>query len=181
MGKVPSRENFTTLDEWVNATLENTDIQEETLWDIVEEFAPGARLMTGGEKEVKLLNLLGHHHEKLVAAGDDPGPAPFINLYFPFEGEVESKYQFQWGAYNAVDLNNEGETAFREIIEDEELDIMIEDESHITASDFEWTPEETLRVSSQILNQVYEVTIEEVERAVEVDGETGEETAWTEV
>ncbi|WP_254808449.1 hypothetical protein [Natronosalvus amylolyticus] len=181
MGTVPPRDDFMTLSEWVDAASENTDIERETLWDIVEEFKPGAGLMTGGEKEVQLLTLLEHHHEKLTAAGDNPGPAPFINVYFPYEGEVESLYQFQWGAYNIVNLNDEREKAFRELIDDEDLEIMIEDKSHITAADYDWTPEEALRVSTRVLNHVFGVSLEDVERAVEIDGKTGEEVAWTQV
>lgn len=181
MSGVPSREDYTTLTEWVDAVVNSTGVVEETLWDIVEEFKPGARLMTGSEKEVKLLKLLEYHHEKLVEAGDNPGAAPFINLYFPFEGEVDTLHQFQWGGFNAVRLNDEREKAFRKIIEEEELDIVIEDEDHITAANYEWDPEEALRVSSRVLNEVYGVGIEDLERAVHVDAETGEEVAWTEV
>lgn len=125
--------------------------------------------MSTSEKQQELLTVYERHHNALPKDDIDGVPAPFINVYFPLNGSIETYFQFSWGMYNATQLDEERKAAFKRVVEAEKLELENEETDWAMAADYKWTPEEAVRVTDRILEGVYGVGFEDIGRIEEVD------------
>ncbi|WP_436931244.1 hypothetical protein [Halosimplex halobium] len=114
---------------------------------------------TEEDSKQELLNIYdrqysSNQHEGTVAS--------HINLYFPFDGVTGHHFQFSRGAFNAVNLNGERKAAFQQIIDSEGLKFETEGPSWMTARDPDWSPGTAVRMTEKILEQVYDINLEDV-------------------
>lgn len=125
--------------------------------------------MSSSENRQELRTVLERHHTA-VPEGDIEGvPAPFVNIYFALDGSVDTHLQFSWGMYNATRLDEKRKAAFKRIAESEGLEMENEEVEWAMAADHEWSPDEAVQVIGRILDEVYGVGFEDIDRVEKVD------------
>lgn len=125
--------------------------------------------MSSSEKREELRTVLERHHNSIPEGDNEGVSAPFVNIYFPLDGSVDTHLQFSWGLYNATRLDEERKAAFKRVAESEGLEMEHEETEWATASDYEWSPDEAVRVTGRILEEVYGVGFEDIDRVEEED------------
>lgn len=167
---IPSRDQFDTLEEWVDAVSESLDVPAEHIWDIVEELKPGAKVAATGDPAERLKRLFRHHSKYMQNQLEDvgrPDPDCWIDVYL----DGENKYQFLWPGHNATSLDSEMKERMLSIVDDEGMEIQSEGENYVAAFLSKSDPEEDVRIAGRILEEVYDADFSDIEKAVEVRGE----------
>lgn len=125
--------------------------------------------MASSEKQQELRTVYECHHNSMPGDDVEGVPAPFVNIYFPLDGTVDTHFQFSWGMYNATRLNEERKAAFERVVESTDLQMENEESNWAMASDHDWSPDEAVRMTGRILEEVYGVGFEDIERVEEVN------------
>lgn len=191
MGKLPNYDDFDNAIDWVEAISDSTRIEENILWEIIEQLKPGLQKFSlslkDSEKASKLKSLFEIHMKRLwEGEGGKIKDVYWIKIYFPFEGKIGDFYEFNWGEHNLLNLTKEMEKLSQKIIKEEGLEIAGEMDTDNNRkaigvySEGVMDVEEMLRITYRILNEVYEINIEEIEQAIEVS-DSGKELYWSDI
>lgn len=178
MTTIPDRAEFTSTANWLERVADETGSEFDVLEAVVSELKPGlVSLLPDSRKRRRLQRLLKRHADHMTAVeGDDEA---WIDLYFERDGEVDRYYQYTMLNHNLARATEEEAEILKLIAKEEEMDVT-EGENYVMATQLDWEGvEEELRLLAKILDEVYGVAIEDIERAVERRG--GESIAWTEV
>lgn len=174
--EVPPRDDYETLEEWVEAVAESVDVSTELLWEVIDELKPGAKAAKGGDKAELLRQLFEYHANYMQRSIENVGQ-PDIDCWLDIYLDGKSKYQFLWPSHNAAMLDDGMKEQMNTIVEEEQMQIQSEDDHFITAFNTESSIDEELRIAGHILNEVYNAGFDEIERAIEVRGD--EQISWT--
>lgn len=172
---VPDRDEYDSLNEWVTGVADATGVAEKTIWDIVEEIRPGASAVTKN-KATLLRRLLEHHivyMETLINEHGQPDLDCKIQLYV----DDTPIYEFQYPGHNVVDLHDHKKAKLSEIIAEEGLTKQAEGERYLAALLPEGGLEEEVRIIIRILEEVHDISVDDVERAIEIRGQ--KQYSWT--
>jgi hypothetical protein len=167
-----------TVADWVTATAEETDVAETTLWDIATKLLLEPTATESFETELRLKILYEIHLNRWD--GTDNPPASWVSLTVPTEHGLVDELMFSFGSFNVpVDDIDERIEAMKQLTRDEGIEVEVNDPAVIATRRRECDSLWALRVTQRILNEVYDVTLADVQAAEEeVSG--GPNITWEE-
>ena len=105
----------------------------------------------------------------------------WVDFYFERDGEINNYYQYIMMNHNLARATEEELESMKEVAEEEDMDLENQIEHNfVTGEQLDWDGvEEELRLVRKVLNRVYGVDINELERVEEQ--REGEAISWTDV
>lgn len=160
-----------SLFEWVSAASEETNIDEEAIWNIAEKLLLEPESMEEIETELRLKVLYELHLNRWTNTDDNP-PASWVKINFSSESEV-NQFRFSFGMFDAPlpDGDEQVETMKR-ITREEGIEVQHNDPDHIVTRNCDCDPVWAVRITKRILEEVYEASMGEVE-------DVEEEVTWS--
>jgi hypothetical protein len=159
-------ENYETLSKWVDDVAKEVEMNEETLWNIVEKMLLEPTDIEKFETEAKLKVLLDIHlHEK---ENRQQTPASWVNIYLP-----KRQVQFSFGQFS-VDLQSDKEMeAMKKLTREEDLNVAHMEEGYIATEKTDGDAIWALRILQKITQDVYGFDLQDI-RGAEEDGREAE-------
>lgn len=163
--------------EWVSEAAEETDVDEETLWNIAEKLLLEPESIGHFEKELRLKLLYEIHLNRLEGVDQDT-LGSWVQINFTVNGEKE-QIQFSYGQFSVPLHGGDYDAeAMKKITREESIEVNIMDEDVITTRANDRGPVWAVRVTKRILNEVYGASLGNVTWAEE---EGIRELTWEEV
>lgn len=172
---IPDRDDYDRLDEWVTEVADGMEVSEQIIWEIVEELKSGASAITK-DKTTLLRRLLEHHTVYMNAQISEQGQ-PDLNCKIQLFGGETPVYEYQYPSHNVIDLNSSQKEELSEIIAEENMTKQSEGERYLAAFLPENDLDEEVRIINRILQEVHNVSIDEIGKAIEVRGK--KRYSWT--
>ena len=169
-----------SLFEWVSAASAETNVDEDVIWNLTEKLLLEPDSMEGVKKELRL-KVLYELHLNRWSDGDENPPASWVDVAFPVDGDIQEGFKFSFGAFN-VPLGGDEERieTMKAITRDEDLHVEMNEPEFIYTESHRCEPVWALRVTKRILDEVYGVSISEVEWAEE-EVTWGDNMTWEDV
>ncbi len=169
--------NHDALYEWVSDAVDETGVDEETLWNIAEKLLLEPESMEHIEKELRLKVLYEIHLNRLEGVDED-ALGSWVKVNFSVNGEKE-QIQFSYGQFS-VPLHGGDYDAevMKKITREESMEVSMNDPDVIATRPNDRGPVWALRVTKRILNEVYGASLGDVTWAEE---EGYRELTWEEV
>jgi hypothetical protein len=169
--------NFDALHEWIPEAREETDVEEEVLWNIAEKLLLEPESMAHIEKELRLKVLYEIHLNRIQTNNQDP-LGSWVTIHFTVEGRKE-QIQFSYGQYS-VPLNggDYDAEAMKRITREEDLEVDINDPDVIKTRATDHGPVQAVEITRRILEEVYGASLVDVTWAEE---EGVRELSWDDV
>ena len=169
--------NHDALHEWVSDAVDETGVDEETLWNIAEKLLLEPESMEHIEKELRLKVLYEIHLNRLEGVDED-ALGSWVKVNFSVNGEKE-QIQFSYGQFSVPLHGGDYDAeAMKKITREESMEVSMNDPDVIATRPNDRGPVWALRVTKRILNEVYGASIGDVTWAEE---EGCRELTWEEV
>ena len=166
-----------TMFEWVSEAVDETGVDEETLWNIAEKLLLEPEPIDHIEKELRL-KILYEIHLNRIKNVDQDTIGSWIQINFIVDG-VKEKIQFSYGQFSVPLHGGDYDAeAMKKITREEEMDVSINDEDVIATRPDDRGPVWAVRVTRRILNEVYGVSLGDI---TWVEEEGVRELTWKEV
>jgi len=163
---LPKRSEFEGLGGWVSAVADETDLPEETVWEIVEEFRPGASAVAADDAGEMFRRLLEEHTMYMRAYVDEYGH-PDRNCKIQIFVEDSCVYEFRWPSHNIIDLEASQKEEVSQMLEDEEFTLQSEGDHYLTGFLEEGGVDNELRLITRVLQRLYGVPPGEADTVIE--------------
>ena len=179
MENIPRRDDFEKTTEWLQAVSTETDADFEVLEAVAIQLRPELLDLPDSGKREKLQRLLKDHTDFMTEA--EGGANAWIDIHFERDGEVDCYYQYTMMNHNLTMVKEEEVEAMKAVADEEGIDLDIQPEqNYVMGTQLDWDGmEEELRLIRKVLNEVYDIDIEDIERAEEQ--REGDLISWTEV
>jgi hypothetical protein len=179
MKEIPRQADFDSTTEWLETVAKDTDTDFEVLKAVTTQLRPELVSLPESDKRDQLQSLLKEHTDYMTEVEGDADA--WIDIYFERDGEVDNYYQYSMMSHNITRVTEEEAEAMEEVAEEEEMDLTGQVEHNfVTGTQLDWEGvEEELRLVRKVLNEVYGVDIDDIERAEEE--RNGDIISWTEV
>jgi len=179
MKEIPRQADFDSTTEWLETVADETDTDFEVLKAVATQLRPELVSLPESDKREQLQRLLKEHTDFMSEVEGDANA--WIDIRFERDGEVSNYYQYTIMNHNITRVTDEEIEAMREVAEEEDMDLDIQPEDNfVMGTQLDWDGvEEELRLVRKVLNKVYGVDIDDIERAEEE--REGDIISWTEV
>ena len=179
MKKIPRQSEFWSTNEWLEEIANRSDVDIEILKAVVAQLRPELISLPESDKRDQLQRLLKEHTDFMTEIEGNANS--WIDVYFERDGEVDVYYQYSMMSHNITGVTEEEAEAMKELAEEEDMELsgQVED-NYLMGTQLDWSGvKEELRLVRKVLNEVYGVDIEDIERAEEE--RDGEVISWTEI
>ncbi|ELZ06802.1 hypothetical protein [Natrialba aegyptia] len=179
MKEIPRQTDYDSTTEWLETVADETDTDFEVLKAVGTQLRPELISLPESDKRDQLQRLLKEHTEFMAEVEGDADA--WIDIYFERDGEIDNYYQYLMMSHNLTRVTDEEVEAMKEVNEEEDMDLDVQPEhDFVMGTQLDWEGvEEELRLVRKILNEVYGVGIDDIERAEEQ--RNGKIISWTEV
>lgn len=177
--EIPRQADFDSTVRWLETVADETDTNYEVLKAVATQLRPELISLPESDKREQLTRLLKEHTEFMTELEGQADA--WIDIYFDRGGEVSNYYQYSMMNHNLTRVTDEEIEAMRGVAEEEDMDLDVQPEqSYVMGTQLDWGGvEEELRLVRKILNEVYGVDIDDIERAEEY--REGDTITWNEV
>lgn len=152
--------------EWVSEAADETDVDEETVWNMAEKLLLEPESMEDMKTELRLKVLYELHLNRWTDTDDNP-PATWVNVNFSSDGEVH-QFTFSFGMFelHLPDGEEQMET-MKKITREEGIEVEHIDSNHIVTRNVDCDPVWAVRITKRILDEVYGPSIGDITEAEE--------------
>ena len=148
-------------------------------WD---EIGKESEPKQGHEVEIprEQLRAVYEYLKKLEEEADDiPSPFPVVHFYV---GGEKLDYVLGPAVHSLEQHSDEERRQFDEFVRDHpNLEATAPEKSSISVTHYGWTPDSALEITEQLLDQLYDISIDQITYAEIVTSGPEDDTPWTEV
>lgn len=153
--------------EWVANTVDETGVDEETVWNIAEKLLLEPESMDGFINEIRL-KVLYELHLNEWDGDEDHVPANWVKIAIPVDGEIENEFMFSFGSFNVpMTGDEERRKAMKAIAREEDLWVEVDQPGVLATRWEDRGPVWALRITKRILNEVYGLEFGDIQHAEE--------------
>lgn len=166
--------------EWVEETVDRTDVDEETVWNIAEKLLLEPDSMDGFVNELRL-KVLYELHLNEWDGDEDHVPANWVKIAIPVDGDIVDDFMFSFGSFNVpMTGDEERREAMKAVAREEDLWVDVDQPGVIATRWEDRGPVWGLRVTKRILNEVYDLDFSDIQHAEE-EKTNGRNLAWDDI
>lgn len=166
-----------TMFEWVSEAADETNVDENVIWNIAEKLLLEPDSMDHIEKELRLKVLYEIHLNRLESVDQDT-LGSWIQINFTVDGEKE-QMQFSYGQFSVPLHGGDYDAeAMKRITREEKMEVSVNDEDVIATRPDDRGPVWAVRITKRILNEVYGASLDDLNWAEE---EGVRELTWEDV
>lgn len=147
---IPSYRLAESVEQWVQATANATDIPVATLRELVNELKPGSFPADDATRQDVLRRAIATQLGR-----DASEDSAYLDVIFPFRGELAAHYQYAWGSHNATGLDEEMRDTVLAIGASEPVTVEWDEHDCVTLSAVEADPKDDARIAGRILREAY--------------------------
>ena len=168
-----------SLFEWVSDASEETNVDEDVIWDLTEKLLLEPESMESFKKELQLKVLYELHLNRWTDTDDNP-PASWVKIEFS-SGDQDGQLTFSFGMFE-LHLPEGGEQVetMKKIMREEGIEAQHNDPGHIVTRNRDCGPVLAVRITKRILDEVYGASITDVEWAEE-EVTWGDNMTWDDI
>lgn len=112
-------------------------------------------------------------------ADDVPNPFPLVNFYV--DGE-KLDYVFGPAVHSLEQHSDEERRKFDEFVSSHpDLEATAAEKSSISVTHYEWTPDSALEITEQVLDRLYDISIDQITYSEIATAGPEDDTSWTEI
>lgn len=165
--------------EWTSEAVDETGVDEETLWNIAEKLLLEPSSTEHIVKELRVKVLYEIHLNRLSGPHADQDPlGSWVKVNFTVDGKKE-QIQFSYGMFSVpLHGGNYDVEAMKKITREEDIEVEMMDSDVIVTRHNDRGPVWAVHITKRILNEVYGASINDI---TWVEEEGVRELTWEEV
>lgn len=154
-----------SIANWVSTVASDLDLDRTTVWNLLEKIVLEDEVTNRVHNETRLKVLYELHLNDWSDESEGP-PGKWIDLYFK-SGDISLQFQFSFGAYSFGELSQKEITTLKRIMREENLEAQYVSDSEITMCHRNTTAEAEIKLTNQILTEVFGTDFEALNYAEE--------------